>query len=243
MNKYNDPELFERYMQLHRSKSGVEASDEWPVYKKLLPDFKNKRVLDLGCGPGLHSEYAAANGASKVLGIDLSSRMIERAQANSMFPNVQYQVGSISDIDYPANSFDTVISAMAFHYVPSYEDIVRQVQKCLVEGGEFVFSTTNPIFTASGNADWHRDEQSHSLHWRVDNYFREGRLIGDFLGEDVYMYHRTLGTMINTLLDHGFRIVRVVEPEPEKREYTMDFSHELESRRPRFIVISAQKIK
>ncbi|GAA5814839.1 hypothetical protein MFLAVUS_008342 [Mucor flavus] len=244
MNKYNEPELFEKYMGLHRSKSGVEASDEWTVYKTFLPNFEGKRVLDLGCGPGLHSEYAAANGASKVVGVDLSSRMVEQAASNSKFPNVvQYETNSISDIDYPANSFDSVISAMAFHYLPSFDDTVKRVKNCLVDEGSFVFSMANPIYTGCSDADWYHDNDGNILHWRVDRYFDEGRVVADFLGEsNIYMYHRKLSTVINTLLDHGFKIIRVAEPEPEKREIT-DFSYELEVQRPRFLVISAQKMK
>ena len=40
--------------------------------RKLLPDFKDKRVLDLGCGYGWHCIYAMEHGASSVVGVDIS---------------------------------------------------------------------------------------------------------------------------------------------------------------------------
>lgn len=240
MNNYDEPEFFEKYMKLHRCKSGFEASDEWYKYKDMLPNFENKRVLDLGCGPGLHSEYAAAHGASKVVGIDLSFRMINQAKLNNANPAVvQYEVKSITDIDYPPGSFDAVISAMALHYVRSFEDIVCKVNQCLAEGGDFVFSTTNPIFTASGDLQWCHKEND--VHWKVSNYFDEERIDGDFLGEEVHMYHRTMSTFVNTLLKNGFKIIEVAEPKPIKGVDT-DFPFDLEVRRPRFLIISAKKI-
>lgn len=46
-----------------RSKEGLQAAGEWHEFKKLLPDFHQKVVLDLGCGFGWHCIYAAEQGA------------------------------------------------------------------------------------------------------------------------------------------------------------------------------------
>ena len=48
--------------------------------KPLFPSVKGKKILDLGCGYGWHCKFAAEQGAAHVLGIDLSSRMIEEAK-------------------------------------------------------------------------------------------------------------------------------------------------------------------
>lgn len=48
-----------------RSKEGLQAAGEWHEFKKLLPDFHQKVVLDLGCGFGWHCIYAAEQGAKK----------------------------------------------------------------------------------------------------------------------------------------------------------------------------------
>ena len=42
--------------------------------KKILPDFQDKTVLDLGCGYGWHCKYVIDNGARYVLGIDISKK-------------------------------------------------------------------------------------------------------------------------------------------------------------------------
>ena len=73
-NKYDDEVFFKKYSEMSRSKYGLKGAGEWYQFKKLLPDFKGKRVLDLGCGYGWHCAYAAENGANSVLGVDLSEK-------------------------------------------------------------------------------------------------------------------------------------------------------------------------
>ena len=83
-NKYDDPVFFEKYSQMERSKKGLKGAGEWSELEKLLPDFRGKKVLDLGCGYGWHCRYAAEHGALSVLGTDLSEKMLGRArQINS----------------------------------------------------------------------------------------------------------------------------------------------------------------
>lgn len=53
-NKYDDDAFFEKYAQMERSQKGLSGAGEWPTLKKMLPDFHNKKVLDLGCGYGWH---------------------------------------------------------------------------------------------------------------------------------------------------------------------------------------------
>ena len=47
-----------------------------------IPDFKNKKVLDFGCGHGSLTLEIAALGAQKVIGIDLEIDLINFAQEN-----------------------------------------------------------------------------------------------------------------------------------------------------------------
>lgn len=77
---YDDEAFFEAYAQMPRSRDGLRSAGEWHQLQPLFPPLRGKTVLDLGCGYGWHSQYAAAQGARSVLGIDLSERMIDEAQ-------------------------------------------------------------------------------------------------------------------------------------------------------------------
>ena len=79
-NRYDDESFFQKYAEMMRSQQGLAGAGEWPELKKLLPDFRGKRVLDLGCGYGWHCKYAAEQGAQYVLGTDISHKMLESAR-------------------------------------------------------------------------------------------------------------------------------------------------------------------
>lgn len=237
-NIYDNDSFFAKYSQMDRSVGGLQAAGEWHELEKLLPDFAGKRVLDLGCGFGWHCRYAAEHGAKSVLGIDLSEKMLREARAKTTSPVVEYRCGSIEDIDFPASSFDVVISSLAFHYVESFPAICGKVAGCLRQGGAFIFSVEHPVFTAYGTQDWHRAADGNPLHWPVDRYFTEGRRSAVFLGEEVTKYHKTLTTYLNGLLSCGFSITGIVEPQPEPSLLEIPGMRD-ELRRPMMLLVSA----
>ena len=65
-NKYDDDRFFSQYAQMSRSVEGLQGAGEWHILQKMLPDFTDKRVLDLGCGFGWHCIYAIEHGAKKL---------------------------------------------------------------------------------------------------------------------------------------------------------------------------------
>ena len=241
-NAYDKKKFFEKYSRMERSVKGLEGAGEWHELKKMLPDFRGKRVLDLGCGFGWHCRYAAENGAQSVLGIDISENMLQEARRRTEDPRVEYRKISLEEYEYPEDSFDAVISSLALHYVESFEDICRKVYRCLKPGGEFVFSAEHPIFTAYGSQDWYRDEKGNIVHWPVDRYFEEGKREAVFLGETMVKYHRTLTTYLGSLLENGFQITGVVEPMPPESMMDIPGMGD-ELRRPMMLLVSARSTK
>lgn len=239
-NKYDDPQFFNQYKQMPRSVGGLQEAGEWHELRKMMPDFQNKRVLDLGCGFGWHCRYAVEQGAKSVVGVDLSEKMLQEASEKTSSPLIKYLRMPIEEIDYPENSFDVVISSLVFHYLKSFEDICNKVNRCLAPGGDFVFSVEHPVFTAQGNQQWYCDSDGKPLHWPVDHYFEEGVRKAVFLGEEITKYHKTLTTYINTLLQYGFEVIKLVEPEPA--DYLMNEpGMKDELRRPMMLLIAARK--
>lgn len=240
-NKYDDENFFAAYSRMPRSVEGLRAAGEWHELKRMLPDFTGARVLDLGCGFGWHCVYAAEHGAAAVLGLDISVRMLERARALSAGRPIVYRRVALEDYEYPPEAFDVVISSLAFHYVKDFGAVARKVARTLRTGGAFVFSVEHPVFTAHGAQDWVYDGQGDRRHWPVDRYFEEGARRAVFLGEEVIKYHKTLTTYLNGLLEAGFDILRVVEPEPDPAllDEVPDMRDEL--RRPMMLLVSARK--
>lgn len=240
-NKYDDEAFFNQYSQMSRSVDGLRGAGEWHVLKTMLPDFKGKRVLDLGCGFGWHCEYAIEQGATLALGIDISRKMIEGAKERNASPLIEYHCMAIEDFDFASDHFDVVISSLTFHYLESFDDICRKVNRCLAKGGTFVFSVEHPVFTAYGSQDWFYGEDGNPAHWPVDNYFTEGKREAVFLGEEVTKFHKTMTTYVNGLIKAGFRITGLVEPEPDRTLFGVIPGMENELRRPMMLLVSAVK--
>lgn len=239
-NRYDDDIFFKKYSEMGRSQAGLKGAGEWSELQKVLPDFKGKRVLDLGCGYGWHCLYAAQNGAEYVLGTDISKKMLHTAVEMNGHEAIEYRCAAMEDLEFPDGSFDAVISSLAFHYVKDFKPLVEKISRWLVPGGAFVFSTEHPVFTAEGSQDWYYDEAGNILHFPVDRYYYEGERDAVFLGEHVIKYHRTLTTFLNTLLVSGFELLNIIEPQPP--EEMMDQPGMMdEMRRPMMLIVAAQK--
>ena len=241
-NIYDNDSFFEKYSRFPRSVEGLSAAGEWHELKKLLPDFQGRRVLDIGCGFGWHCVYAAEQGASYVLGTDISEKMLAAARERTALPDVEYRRMAMEDMDFPPDELDIVISSLAFHYTPDFDDICRRVHKCVTTGGDFVFSVEHPVFTAYGSQDWIYDGDGRRDHWPVDNYFSEGKRDAVFLSEHVVKYHKTLTTYMNALLKAGFAITGLVEPQPAEPLLRTVPGMRDELRRPMMLLVSAKKL-
>ncbi|WP_109700452.1 class I SAM-dependent methyltransferase [Chitinophaga deserti] len=240
-NKYDDPEFFLQYSRMPRSTQGLNAAGEWSVLRKMLPPLEGKTVLDLGCGFGWHCRYAREQGAAQVTGIDISEKMLEQARQATSDEAITYRRLAIEDIDYPAGSFDVVLSSLALHYVAPYADVCRKVFSCLQPGGSFVLSTEHPIFTALPQQDWYTDAAGKRLHWPVDRYQDQGLRHTTFLGHTVAKYHRTLEALLNGLLEAGFQLQSVAEPQPTAEILAAYPEMQDETRRPIFLLVAALK--
>lgn len=238
-NKYDDETFFGKYSRMARSTEGLRGAGEWHELRKLLPDFRGKRILDLGCGFGWHCQYAIEHGATSAVGIDISQKMLDEARRKFPSPAIRFLRMPIEDYDYPPEQFDAVLSSLAFHYIESFDDICRKVARTLLPGGSFVFSAEHPVFTAEGSQQWIRGDAGEPLHWPVDNYYIEGKRSAVFLGEPVAKYHRTLTAYVNGLLAAGFEITGLVEPQPEAALLDTVPGMRDELRRPMMLILSA----
>ena len=177
------------------------------------PALAGKRVLDLGCGFGWFARWARAHGATSVLGIDLSERMIARAQADTADAAIEYRIADLELLELPEASFDWAYSALTFHYVADFGRLAKTVHRSLVPGALFVFTIEHPIYMAATHPRWFTDEDGRKT-WPVNRYAEEGERRTDWLAKGVLKYHRRIGTTLNTLIDAGFAIRHVEEFAP-----------------------------
>jgi SAM-dependent methyltransferase len=241
-NIYDTPEFFESYSRLDRQARGLDGAPEWPALRGLLPDMRGKRLLDLGCGFGWVARWAMTQGAVSVLGVDLSENMLARARAETADFHVHYLKADLESFELPQDTFDVAFSSLALHYVEDLPRLVGQVFRSLASPGHFVFSIEHPIYMASMRPGWLATDDGGRT-WPVDHYAAEGPRVTDWLAKGVRKQHRTLGATLNTLIDAGFAIRRVVEwsPTPEQVAAQPSLAEELD--RPMIALVAVEKQK
>lgn len=234
---YDEETFFHQYAQMSRSREGLSGAGEWPQFRALFPCLKGKSVLDLGCGYGWHSRYAAESGAAKVLGIDASQKMLDYAQKFNAQENIEYRLCTVEEYGYPQASFDCVISNLVLHYVRELAPVFQKIFACLKPGGVFLLNIEHPVFTGSAGQRWIEGENGEK-YWPVDRYFEPGPRTMDFLGCPVVKQHHTLTQILMGLLDAGFSLEAVEEAVPPKEWMALP-GMEDELRRPMMLLIRA----
>ena len=130
-NKYDDENFFSEYKNMERSVKGLESAGEWHVLKELLPELRNKSVLDLGCGFGWHCRYAREQQAKSVIGVDISEKMLQQAREMTNDPFISYIKMPIEDIDFSDSQFDSSqILGQDFHSKGHRMSMLLRLEKC-----------------------------------------------------------------------------------------------------------------
>ena len=239
-NIYDDDAFFTGYSGLPRSVHGLDGAAEWPTLRSMLPPLVHARIVDLGCGFGWFCRWAAAAGASSVLGIDLSEKMLARAVSDTSDPNVRYERQDLDSLRLDDNTFDLAYSSLTMHYLADLGGLFDTVHRSLVAGGAFVFSVEHPIYTAPSTPAFNADDTGH-MTWPLDRYLIEGTRTTDWLAPGVVKQHRIIGTYVSLILDAGFELTALVEwgPSPEQIAEVPAWAVEVE--RPPFLLIASRK--
>ena len=102
-------------------------------------------VLDLGSGAGIDVFLAAdeVGLAGRVIGLDMTREMIERAEANRKkfgYDNVEFRKGEIESMPIESDSVDRILSNCVINLVPDKRNAFSEMFRVLKPGGRFVVS-------------------------------------------------------------------------------------------------------
>lgn len=206
------------------------ADLDFPAVTAIMPSVGGKRVLDAGCGSGRYSEWLLEQGA-EVVAIDVSAEMVKQAEERVGDRAIVRQADLGESLTFAEdNEFDVIVSTLALHYVRDWRQMFTEFNRILDIGGTFVCSIQHPI-----------DDY---LRLEIENYFEIEQVVDTWSSletpVEVPFYWRPLSKVINPILEAGFRLEMIFEPQPttEFKKKRPDRYEKL-MRRPTFLCIKA----
>lgn len=116
---------------------------------ELLPDPAGRAALDLGCGSGRYLRLLLARGATRVIGLDLSPDMLQRAREVTG----RLVRGDARALPLASCSVDLIVCGLVVEDVSDVRGVVAEMARVLAPGGSVVYSDIHPVWTRAG---WRR---------------------------------------------------------------------------------------
>lgn len=241
-NIYDNQAFFDGYRKLRENPGAANSIVEKPALFSLLPNLTDKTVLDLGCGYGENCKEFAKKGARKVVGVDISEKMLDVANAERMHENVSFMRMSMNDLSGIHDTYDVVLSSLAVHYIEDFDSLLQSIYRVLNDKGFLIFSQEHPFTTALINNEyWSKDPDGSILHYNLTNYSVPGERRTYWFVENVLKYHRSFSSIINSLIQAGFVIEKVLEPVPDEATMNQFPAYRKYCHKPDFLFIRARK--
>jgi len=183
----------------------------------LIGDLSGKWVVDLACGGGFYTRLVRQQGAAKVVGVDLSNRMIElaREQEAEQRPGIEYVTGDVRHLELEGE-YDLAVAAYLLNYARDRDELGAMcdaIARCLRPEGRFV--TVNS--SSALNYPTAPSYRKYGFETHVLGEFREGVPITwtFFLEDDAFEienYFLDVSVHEEMLHSAGFREIRWHQP-------------------------------
>lgn len=235
---YDQSDFFTNYLKRRGRKDSPNNAIEGPIMQELLGEYKEKNILDLGCGDASFGKELLENGAKQYIGVEGSEQMTAAANTNLSNLNGIIHLDTMESFHFPSNEFDVVTSRFAIHYVEDIQKLFNYVYDALKENGRFVFSVQHPLTTSSFASKQLGDRREN---WIVDDYFLYGERKEPWIDKVVVKYHRTIEQYFTALKKAGFSVVDLREGAPQREHFSSEEEYQRRLRIPVVLAFSCLK--
>ena len=122
----------------------TETISQWlEEIAKYLPATANLSILDLGCGTGRFTAPLARRFAARVIGLDLSKRMLALAARTLGDSGAVLVQGAAETMPFSDRSFDVVFVSMVLHHIRSSPSAIDEVRRVIKPGGTLMIRTAS----------------------------------------------------------------------------------------------------
>lgn len=119
---------------------GIETIKFYLKHTSVEEMFKDKEVLDIGCGAGGKTIYYASQGVKKIVGVEILSKYKEEAENLAKKYNLEqkfeFVAADASQTPFPDESFDTIIMNDAMEHVDEPEKVLDECYRILKKNGK-----------------------------------------------------------------------------------------------------------
>ncbi|MCX5677941.1 MAG: methyltransferase domain-containing protein [Candidatus Omnitrophica bacterium] len=201
--KYFDDQAVEyngKYGRINDLRSFIFAERKRIVLTMLGAD--RKRILDIGCGPGVYTDELSGR-CGRLYGVDVSSEMIAIANGKK-FRNAEFSVGNIEKLGFQDGFFDAVVCAGVLEYLDNVEAGIREVARVTGKNGIAIFTAPNAS-SITNKLDYYL-----RAFLKVSRKIIKADISGSFMNYD-FEPKLLCGKELELLLKkYGFRVERTV---------------------------------
>lgn len=166
-----------RDVPFYEFEDNIRRQECFARYKFVRKYVHSKKCLDLGCG-ARRGPYYLAETAQEVVGVDISSEAIGYVKSKWVRKNLTYEVMDGTELTFPDNSFDLVVSFEVIEHIQDYKKYLAEIQRVLRPEGVYILSTPNGAIKRPPNPQHIQEFNLQEFRDLLHRYFSEVEIYG-----------------------------------------------------------------